>query len=92
MTGFQSCYKTDKKINVKSLHNNNLVYGFGGRCLDFRDVCMDFEPRLKVHNLVSVYPKASKLLKMTTLNVVFDVVVPSQFPAQFLNGLLPVAA
>ena len=30
---------------------------FGGRCLNVREVCMDFEPCFKVHNLVSVYPK-----------------------------------
>ena len=34
MTGFYSCHKTDK--NFKSL------YGFGGRCLTIRDVCMEF--------------------------------------------------
>ena len=28
-------------------------YGFGGPCLKIRDVCMDFEPYLKVHNLIS---------------------------------------
>ena len=36
----------------KSLH------GFGGRCLKFRDVCMDFEPYFNVHNLVSVNHKS----------------------------------
>ena len=34
------------------------LYGFGGRCLKIRDVCMDFEPCFKVHNLVSVHPKS----------------------------------
>ena len=36
----------------------SLIYGFGGRCLKIRDVCMDFEPCFKVHNLVSVHPKS----------------------------------
>ena len=39
-----------------------------------RDVCMDFEPCFKVHNLVSVHPK-SKLGQMTSLNVIFYVVL-----------------
>ena len=33
------------------------VKSFGGRYLTIRDVCMDFEPYFKVHNLVSVHPK-----------------------------------
>ena len=68
MTGFYSCNKTDKK-NCKSL------YGFGGRCLKIRDVCMDFQPYFKVHNLVSVYPKSIILGEMTNLNMIFQVVV-----------------
>ena len=31
--------------------------GFGGRFLNIRDVCMDFEPYFKDHNLVSGLPK-----------------------------------
>ena len=40
-----------------------------------RDVCMDFEPCFKVHNLLSVHPnlKSMKLGKMTILNVTFHV-------------------
>ena len=34
------------------------LYGFGGRCLKIRDVCMDFEPYFKIHNLVSVHRKS----------------------------------
>ena len=51
------------------------LYGLGGRCLNIREVCMDFEPCFKVHNLVSVYPKDIKLGQMTNLNVIFHVVV-----------------
>ena len=47
----------------------------GGRCLNIREVCMDFEPCFKVHNLVSVYPKGMKLVQMTNRNVIFYVVV-----------------
>ena len=58
--------------NLKSL------YGFGGRCLNIRDVCMDFEPCFKVHNLVSVHPKSIILGQMTNLNMIFHVVVSTQ--------------
>ena len=40
------------------MKNFKSLYGFGGRCLKIRDVCMDFEPCFKVHNLVSVHPKS----------------------------------
>ena len=36
---------------------------------------LDFEPCFKVHNVVSVYPKRIKLGQMTSLNVIFHVVV-----------------
>ena len=70
-----------------------------GRCLNIiiRHVCMDCEPCFKVHNLVSVRPKSIKLDQITSLNVIFHVVVSvyrfvkiwnsPQFPAQFRNGL-----
>ena len=74
------------------------LYGFGGRCLKIRDVCMDFEPYFKVHNLISIYPKSIKLGQMTNLNMIFHVMVSvyrlvkiwnsPQFPAEFRNGLL----
>ena len=51
------------------------LYGFGGRCLKIRDVCMDFEPYFKVHNLVNVNPKNIKLGQMTNLNMIFYVMV-----------------
>ena len=72
------------------------LYGFGGCCLKIRDVCMDFEPNFKVHNLVSVHPKSIKLAQMTNLNMIFHVAVSvywlvkiwnlPQFPAEFRNG------
>ena len=48
MTGFYVVTKLMK--NFKSL------YGFGGRSLKIRDVCMDLEPYFNVYNLVSVHP------------------------------------
>ena len=48
------------------------LYAFGGRSLNIRDVCMDFEPCFKVHHLVSVHPKSIKLGQMTYLNVIFQ--------------------
>ena len=56
------------------MNNFKSLYGFGGRCLKIRDVCMDFEAYFKVHNLVSVHPKNIKLSQMTT-NMIFHVVV-----------------
>ena len=61
-----------------------------------RDVCMDFEPYFKVHNLVSVHPKGIILGQMTNLNMIFHVVVSvyrlvklwnsPQFPDELRNG------
>ena len=47
----------------------------GGRCLNIRDVCMDFESCFKVYNLVSVHPKSINLGQTTNLNKMFHVVV-----------------
>ena len=41
----------------------------------FRDVCMDFEPYFKAHNLVSVHPKSIILGQMINLNMIFHVVM-----------------
>ena len=86
----------DFTVVTKLIKNFKSLYGFGGRFLKIRDVCMDFEPYFKVHNLVSVYPKSIKLSQMTNLNMIFHVVVPvyrlvkiwnsPQFPDEFRNG------
>ena len=47
----------------------------GGRFLKIRDVCMDFEPYFKVHNLVSVYPKSIILGQIANLNMIVHVMV-----------------
>ena len=40
-----------------------------------RDVCMDFEPCFKVHNLVYLRPKSIILGQMINLDMIFHVVV-----------------
>ena len=57
------------------MKNFKSLYGLGGRCLKIRDVCMDFEPYFKVHNLVSVHPKSIKLGQMINFDIIFPVVV-----------------
>ena len=86
----------DFTVVTKLIKNFKGLYGFGGSCI--RDVCMGFEPYLKVHNLVSVHPKDIILGQMINLNMIFHVVVSvyrlvkiwnsSQFPVEFRNGLL----
>ena len=62
--------------HFKEYHGNHeKLYGFGGRCLNIRDVCKDFEPYFKVHNLVSVHPKSIIRDQMITLDMIFRVVV-----------------
>ena len=65
--------------HFKDYHGNHKnfksLYGFGGRCLKIRDVCMDFEAYFMVHSLVSVHPRNIKLGQMTNLNMIFHVVV-----------------
>ena len=88
----------DFTVVTKLIKNFKGLYGFGGRCLNIRDVCVGFEPYLKVHNLVSVHPKNIILGQMINLNMIFHVVVSvyrlvkiwnsPQFPVEFRNGLL----
>ena len=49
------------------MKNFKNLYGFGGRCLKIRDVCIDFEPYFKVHNLVSIHLKSIILGQMINL-------------------------
>ena len=63
------------KSITEIMENFKSLYGFGGRCLKIRDVCMDFEPYFKVHNLVSVHPKNIILGQMINLDMIFHVVV-----------------
>ena len=71
--------KITMSAHFKEYHGNHenfkSLYGFGGRCHKSRDVCMDFEPYFKVHNLVSVHPKSIILGQMINLDMVFYVVV-----------------
>ena len=84
-------------INFQVYHRNEKTfessYGLGGRHLKIRDVCMDLEPCFKVHNLVVIQLKNTKLGQMTNLNLIFSMVVSiykldqiyysPQSPAQF---------
>ena len=65
----------DFTVATKLIKNFKSLYGFGRRFLAIRDVCMDFEPYFKVHNLVSVHPKGIILSQMTNLNMIFHVEV-----------------
>ena len=67
MTGFYSCHKTDEKFEE--------FMWLRGRCLKIRDICMDFEPCFKVHNLVSLNLKSIILGQMINLDMIFHVVV-----------------
>ena len=79
------------------MKNFKSLYGVGGCWLEIRDICMDFEPCFKVHNLVSLHPKSIILGQMINLNMIFHVVVSvyrlvtirnlHQFPVEFRNGL-----
>ena len=59
----------DFTVVTKLMKNFKSLYDFGGRCLKIRDVCMDFQPYFKVHNVVSVNPKSIKFGQMTNLNM-----------------------
>ena len=60
----------DFTVVTKMMKNLKSFYGFGGRCVKIRDVCMDFEPYLKVHNLISVHLKSIILGQITNLNMI----------------------
>ena len=87
----------DFTVVTKLMKNFKSLYGFGGHCLKIRDVCRDFQANFKVHNFISIYPKSTKLGQLTSLNMIFHVVVSvyrlvkiwnsPQFPAEFRNGL-----
>ena len=62
-------------VVTKLIKNFKSLYGFGGRFLKIRDVCIDLDPYLKVHNLVSVHPKSIILGQMTNLNMIVHAVV-----------------
>ena len=66
-------------INFQVYHRNEKnfesSYGLGGHHLKIRDVCMDLEPCFKVHNLVVIQLRNTKLGQMTNLNMIFYMVV-----------------
>ena len=65
----------DFTVVTKLMKHFKSSYGFGGRFLKIRDVCMDFELYFKIHSLVSVHPKSIILDQMTSLNMIFYVMV-----------------
>ena len=89
----------DFTVATKLIKSFESLYGFGGRFLQIRDVCMDFEPYSKVHNLISVHPKDIILGQMTNLNMIFHVEVSvyrlvklwnsPQFLDELRNGQYP---
>ena len=78
----------NRYAHLKEYHGNpktfKSLYDSRGRCLKIRDVCMDFEPYFKVHNLVSIHPKSIILGQMTNLNMIYQFVKiwtrPSSLP------------
>ena len=98
---FERRWDENRYVCLKSIteiiKNFKSLYGFGGRCLKIRDLCMDFEPYFKVHNLVSVHPKSIILGQMIKLDMIFHVVVSvhrfvkiwnsPQFPVKFRSCL-----
>ena len=87
----------DFTVVTKLMKNFKCLYGFGRRCLQIRDVCMDFRLHFKVHNLVSIHSKNIILGQMINIDIVFHLMVSvyrlvkiwnsNQFPAEFRNGL-----
>lgn len=60
---------------VKSMRVESKILG-DAQIFEFRDICMDFEPCLNVHPLISVQHKCTGLNgQMTHLNMTFHVVV-----------------
>ena len=62
------------------------LYGLEGRGQEIRDICMDFEPCLKVRSLISVQHKSIKLGQMIHLNVIFHVVGSNYRLVKILNS------
>ena len=79
-----------------TIHPNRTVSLSEFSFFKIRDVCMDFKPYFKVHNLISVRPESPILCQMTNLYMIFHVLVSvyrlvkiwnsPQFPAEFRNG------
>ena len=61
-------------MTITNCKKKRELFDSGGRCQEFKDICMDFEPCLKVHTLISVQHKSIKLGQMIHLYVTFLVV------------------
>ena len=75
------------QVYPRNEKNFESSYGLGGRHLKIRDVCMDLEPCFKVHNLVVIQLKNTKLGQMTNLNMIFYMVVSIYKLDQICNSL-----
>ena len=58
----------DFTVVTKLMKNFKNLYGFGD-AVSKLDLCMDFEPHFKVHNLIPVHSKSIILGQMTNLNM-----------------------
>ena len=65
----------DITVATKLVKRLKGLYGFGGHYLKVRDFFVDFEPYLKVHNLVSLHLESIILGQMTNLNIIFHMVL-----------------
>ena len=57
-----------------------------GRWEEFWEICMDFEPCLKVHSLISSQHKSIKLAQMIHPNVIFNVMVSNSRLVKIWNS------
>lgn len=71
---------------VKSMRVESKILG-DAQILEFRDICMVFEPCLKVHPLISVQNKCTGLGQMTHLNMTFMIVVVSNYRLVKMSNL-----
>ena len=72
--------------NFKDYHGNHKnfksLYGFGGRCLRIKDVCIDFEAYFKVHSLVSNSSSAQVSREKTKTQALMNFF----FPLEIVRG------
>ena len=58
MTGFYSCRKTDNQFE-------DFLYGFGGRCLKIKEVCVDFQEVLTTNSSTNVARGLANIVGIT---------------------------
>ena len=60
---------TDSENNARVIKMLRVSMDFWGRSLAVRDVCINFEVRLKGRNLVNDHPNITKLCEINNLNL-----------------------